>query len=240
MAASMKTFRTAASNGARRAAVVPRAESDRRAALLGLISVPAVLAAKPAEAAYGDAANVFGKTVNTSGFIPYTGEGFAVLLPSKYNPSKEKDFPGTVLRYEDNGDNLSHMSVIKLPGGKANMEAYGPPEKFLAMLQEMGLFGKQAYTASSKSEGGFQDGRYASGSLLDSYEDKDTKGKKYYKYRLLVRSADGNEGGRHYLVSSTVGSDGQLYICKVLIGDKRWFKGADKEGLGIQDSFIVA
>jgi hypothetical protein len=68
---------------------------------------------------------------------------------------------------------------------------------------------------SSKSEGGFEDGRYAAGSLLDFNESKDTKGKKYYKYRLLVRSADGNEGGRHYLVSSTVGSDGQLYICKV-------------------------
>jgi hypothetical protein len=45
-------------------------QSDRRAALLGLASVPVVLASKPAEAAYGDAANVFGKTVNTSGALP--------------------------------------------------------------------------------------------------------------------------------------------------------------------------
>lgn len=42
-------------------------QSDRRAALLGLAAVPAVLTAKPAEAAYGDAANVFGKSTNTSG-----------------------------------------------------------------------------------------------------------------------------------------------------------------------------
>ncbi len=32
------------------------------------------------------------------GFVPYSGEGFALLLPSKYNPSKEKEFPGTELR----------------------------------------------------------------------------------------------------------------------------------------------
>jgi hypothetical protein len=52
-------------------------------------------------AAYGDAANVFGRVTNKSGFVPYAGEGFAVLLPSKWNPSKEKDFGGfaeTVLR----------------------------------------------------------------------------------------------------------------------------------------------
>jgi photosystem II oxygen-evolving enhancer protein 2 len=69
--------------------------------------------------------------------------------------------------------------------------------------------------ASSRSEGGFAEGRYAAGSLLDMVQKKDSKGKSYYKYSLLVRSADNNEGGRHYLVSSAVGSDGQLYICKV-------------------------
>lgn len=33
-----------------------------------------------------------------AGFIPYAGEGFALLIPSKWNPSKEQDFPGLVLR----------------------------------------------------------------------------------------------------------------------------------------------
>jgi PsbP len=55
-----------------------------------------------------------------------------------------------------------------------------------------------------------------------------------------VRSADGDEGGRHQLVKATVGSDGNLYICKVQIGDKRWFKGAKKDAMGAFDSFIVA
>jgi hypothetical protein len=35
---------------------------------------------------------------NNAGFVPYSGEGFALLLPSKWNPSKEQDFPGVVLR----------------------------------------------------------------------------------------------------------------------------------------------
>lgn len=236
----MKAFRGTAAAGSRRAAVIPRAEADRRAALMGLAAVPAVLAAKPAEAAYGDSANVFGKMTNTSGFIPYTGDGFAVLLPSKYNPSKEKDFPGVVLRYEDNGDQVSHFAVIKTPTSKTSIEQYGSPEAFLKMLQEMGYFGKQAYTGSSKSEGGFADGRYAAGSIIDIFDAKDRKGRNYYKFELLVRSADGDEGGRHHLVSAAVGSDGNLYICKVQCGDKRWFKGAKKEAVGVFDSFIVA
>ena len=66
----------------------------------------------------------------------------------------------------------------------------------------------------SKSEGGFAEGRYAAASLLDVSESKDKKGRNYYQYELLVRSADGDEGGRHQLVKSTVGSDGNLYIIK--------------------------
>ena len=44
------------------------------------------------------------------------------------------------------------------------------------------------------------------------------------RYELLTRTADGNEGGRHQLLTAAVGN-GNLYICKVQIGDKRWFKG---------------
>lgn len=92
----------------------------------------------------------------------------------------------------------------------------------------------------SKSEGGFAEGRYAAGSLLDVAEGKDKKGKNYYKYELLVRSADGDEGGRHQVIKAAVGADGNLYILKVQIGDKRWFKGAKKDAIGATDSFIVA
>ncbi len=67
--------------------------------MLSMIAAGApLLASAPAFAAYGDSANVFGKITNTSGFVPYAGENFAVLLPSKWNPSKERDFDGVALR----------------------------------------------------------------------------------------------------------------------------------------------
>ena len=36
-------------------------------------------------------------------------------------------------------------------------------------------------------------------------------------------AADGDEGGRHQLINAAV-SKGNLYILKVQVGDKRWFK----------------
>jgi hypothetical protein len=86
------------------------------AAGAALIAVP-----QPSLAAYGQSANIFGKPTNTTGklrectqriwrgaesslllllpgFVPYAGEGYAVNLPSKWNPSNEKDFPGVQLR----------------------------------------------------------------------------------------------------------------------------------------------
>jgi hypothetical protein len=56
---------------------------------------------------------------------------------------------------------------------------------------------------------------------------------------LFVFVADGDEGGRHQLVGATV-SGGKLWMVKVQIGDKRWFKGAKKEALGAFNSFTVA
>lgn len=37
---------------------------------------------------------------NKSGFIPYAGDDFALLLPSKWNPSKEQDFASSNLKVE--------------------------------------------------------------------------------------------------------------------------------------------
>ena len=36
-------------------------------------------------------------------------------------------------------------------------------------------------------------------------------------------AADGDEGGRHQLINAAV-SNGNLYILKCQVGDKRWFK----------------
>ena len=97
----------------------------------------------------------------------------------------------------------------------------------------------------TRSEGGFKANAVSSASLLDVQKATDKKGKPYYKYELLTRSADGDEGGRHQvcpcerrvcqislpdhgladmqLITAAV-NNGQIYILKVQIGDKRWFK----------------
>lgn len=77
------------------------------------------------------AANVFGAPKVQSGFKTITGDGFSVDIPSKWNPSKEKEFPGTTLRYEDNFDATSNMFVSVTKAAKGSITDYGPPEKFL-------------------------------------------------------------------------------------------------------------
>ena len=135
-----------------------------------------MLAARPANAAYGEAANVFGSATNASGaprrltarrcsanltryrwgfaltpaaprragFVPYAGDGYAMLLPGKWNPSKEREFAGMDVRcvaqhsclqlrrarsrrrarsYEDNFDAVNNLFVIVKPAEKSKMEA---------------------------------------------------------------------------------------------------------------------
>jgi hypothetical protein len=55
----------------------------------------------------------------------------------------------------------------------------------------------------------------------------------------LVCAADGDEGGRHQLIAASVGSDNKLYILKIQVGDKRWFKGVEKDAKGTFNSFTV-
>ena len=64
---------------------------DRRAALSMLAGVATLMNVQPSQAAFGDAANVFGKATNTTGLMPYKGKGFSVDLPSKWGPSTEKE-----------------------------------------------------------------------------------------------------------------------------------------------------
>lgn len=199
--------------------------------------VASILSVKPSEAAYGEAANIFGKPTNTSGYLPYSGEGFSLLIPSKWNPGGERDFPGAVMRWEDNGDQLTHVLVTKTKSDKSSVDQYGAPEKFLETLSF--YIGEQVFTGETQSEGGFEANKVSSASLLDVSTAKDKSGKTYYKYELLVRAADGNEGGRHVLLAAAVGG-GDLYVAKVQCGDKRWFKGADKEATTLLDSFTVA
>merc|ERR1711963_543950 len=134
----------------------------------------------PALSAYGDSANVFGKTTNKSGFLAYAGEGFSLLLPSKWNPSKEKDFPNVALRYEDNFDAVNNLVVIKENTSKSKIEDFGTPEQFLSSFSF--LLGKQSYAGKTISEGGFAPDRVSAISVLDVKSSKDKKGRNTYEF----------------------------------------------------------
>ncbi|XP_022136521.1 oxygen-evolving enhancer protein 2, chloroplastic [Momordica charantia] len=210
---------------------------SRRLALTVLIGA-AALGSKvsPADAAYGEAANVFGKPKSNTDYLPYNGDGFKLSIPSKWNPSKEREFPGQVLRYEDNFDSNSNLSVIINPTDKKSITDYGSPEEFLAKVDY--LLGKQAYFGKTASEGGFDPDAVATANVLESSV-LNVGGTPYYFVSVLTRTADGDEGGKHQLITAAV-KDGKLYICKAQAGDKRWFKGARKFVEGAASSFSVA
>lgn len=231
----------AAAPAQKRAVVTTRAEANaeatsRRAALSIFTAAAAATQAKPSFAAYGDSANVFGKASNTSGFVPYAGNGYALLLPSKMNPSKEKAYPGVEICYEDNFDVVTNLNVLVNATSKSKMEDFGTPEQFLDKVSY--LLGEQSYTGSTRSEGGFAADKVSAAAVLDVFTKSD-KGKTYYMYEILTRTADGDEGGRHTLIAATV-SDGNVYTLKLQSGDKRWFKGTERELRQVWNSFTVA
>ena len=81
--------------------------------------------------------------------MPYAGDGYAMLLPGKWNPSKEREFAGMDVRcvlllscaqhsscplgarahaprarsYEDNFDAVNNLFVLVKPAEKSKMEA---------------------------------------------------------------------------------------------------------------------
>lgn len=210
---------------------------SRRLALTVLIGAAAIGSkVAPADAAYGEAANVFGKPKTNTDFLPYTGPGFKILLPAKWNPSKEVEFPGQVLRYEDNFDSTTMVAVMVTPTDKKSITDFGSPEEFLSKVDY--LLGKQAYSGKTSSEGGFDPDAVATANILETATPV-IGGKQYYSLSVLTRTADGDEGGKHQLISATV-SDGKLYICKAQAGDKRWFKGARKFVESAANSFSLA
>ncbi|MQL05587.1 hypothetical protein EI015_26305, partial [Escherichia coli] len=108
---------------------------SRRLALTVLIGAAAVASkVSPADAAYGEAANVFGKPKKDTDFLPYNGDGFKLLIPAKWNRSKEVEYVGQVLRYEDNFDTTSNVVVTVTPTDKKSIKDYGSPEEFLSKV----------------------------------------------------------------------------------------------------------
>ncbi|XP_010543054.2 PREDICTED: oxygen-evolving enhancer protein 2, chloroplastic, partial [Tarenaya hassleriana] len=211
---------------------------SRRLALPLLIGGAAAVGSKvsPADAAYGEAANVFGKPKTDSDFLAYNGEGFKLQIPSKWNPSKEVEYPGQVLNYEDNFDATNNVTVMVTPSDKKSISDYGPPEEFLSQVNY--LLGKQSFFGETASEGGFDGNAVATANILDT-SSQDVGGKQYYYLSVLTRTADGEEGGKHQLITATI-NNGKLYVCKAQAGDKRWFKGARKFVENTASSFSVA
>ncbi|KAK6238492.1 hypothetical protein QUC31_003961 [Theobroma cacao] len=210
---------------------------SRRMALTVLIGAAAVGSkVSPADAAYGEAANVFGKPKTNTDFLTINGDGFKLSIPSKWNPSKEVEFPGQVVRYEDNFDPNSYVAVMVTPTDKKSITDFGSPEQFLANVDY--LLGKQAYAGVTDAEGGFESNAVAVANIMDSSTPV-IGGTQYYIVSVLTRTADGDEGGKHQLISATV-KNGKLYICKAQAGDKRWFKGARKFVESTLGSFSVA
>eukprot|EP00798_Chlamydomonas_sp_ICE-L_P014545 gene14545-20585_t len=235
---SLGLAKTTRSARVSRASVVVRAEAvSRREILSGVVSAATLMAAAPAFAAYGDSANVFGRTTNASNAIPYAGDGYSLNIPSKWNPSREQEFRNTVFRYVDNGDAVNSICVIADPTSKSSVKDFGSTDQF---LNEYGfLLGQQSYSGETMSEGGFAPNRVSAASILDVQDTTDKKGRPTYFYEILTRTQDGNEGGRHQLIKATV-ADGKVWIIKAQIGDKRWFKGANKDAMLAMDSFTVA
>lgn len=210
---------------------------SRRLALTVLIGAAAIGSkVSPADAAYGEAANVFGKPKTNTDFMPYNGDGFKLIIPSKWNPSKEVEYPGQVLRFEDNFDITTNVAVTVTPTDKKSITDFGAPEKFLSQVDY--LLGKQAYFGKTASEGGFDEDSVATANILETATPT-VGGRPYYFLSVLTRTADGDEGGKHQVITATV-ADGKLYICKAQAGDKRWFKGARKFVESTVNSFSVA
>ncbi|XWS41021.1 hypothetical protein CRYUN_Cryun17cG0045400 [Craigia yunnanensis] len=167
----------------------------------------------PADAAYGEAANVFGK--------PKTNRVLTIqwrwvqAVTTKWNPSKEVEYPGQVLRYEDNFDSTTNVGVMITPTDKKSITDFGSPEEFLSKVGY--LFGKQAYSGLTDSEGGFDPNAVASANILETLTPL-VCGKQYY-LSVLTRTANGDEGGKHQLITATV-NGGKLYICKAQVGDE--------------------
>merc|ERR1711877_7982 len=156
--------------------------------LAGAAAGFALAGASAAHAEYGTYARMFGAApTNPTGFAAYTGDEFSMLLPSKWNPSKEKDFPGILLRYEDNFDAVNNLVVIKQQTDKSAIGGFGKPEEFLNTFSY--LLGKQSYSGKTISEGGFAPDRVSAISVLDVKSAKDKKGRNTYEFNLLGRTA---------------------------------------------------
>ena len=66
------------------------------------LRAPQAASGAPIRAVGGRGANLTqsgpNRLVTPAGFVPYAGDGYALLLPGKWNPSKEREFAGMDVR----------------------------------------------------------------------------------------------------------------------------------------------
>ncbi|KAL2934535.1 Oxygen-evolving enhancer protein 2 chloroplastic [Bienertia sinuspersici] len=82
------------------------------------------------------------------------------MVPSNWNKSKELEYAGQVLRFEDNFDATSNVVVLVSSTDKKFIIDFGSPKPFLSPVDY--LLGKHAYFGMTVSEGGFDSGVVAS------------------------------------------------------------------------------
>ncbi|RZS00823.1 hypothetical protein BHM03_00030596, partial [Ensete ventricosum] len=78
-------------------------------------------------------ANVLGKPKTDADFLPYGGDGFKLLIPSKWDASKE------VRRFEDNLESNSNVNVVITPASKKSVSDSGSPDDFLSQVNQIHL-----------------------------------------------------------------------------------------------------
>ena len=129
------------------------------------------------------------------------------------------------------------LTTLALASLFSPAQDYGSPDAYLSSVSY--LLGEQSYAGETVSEGGFEKNRVSKANVISTGQRTDKKGKTYYTYEILTTSADGNEGGSHTIIASTV-SGGALYTLKISAGDKRGFKGVERYAKTALDSFTVA
>ena len=132
------------------------------------VATAGMVAAGPASAAYGDSANVFGSAKPIDQSLEIAGAGWKGQLPAKFKVSKEtSEFPGTVLRYEDNFDAVTYAVVTVNSVGKNSVTEMCSIDDVRNSVRCTANAWHQSWEGSSISEGGFGDGKVSSAALLD-------------------------------------------------------------------------
>ncbi|KAL2923034.1 Oxygen-evolving enhancer protein 2 chloroplastic [Bienertia sinuspersici] len=88
------------------------------------------------------------------------------MVPSDWNKSKELEYAGQVLRFEDNFDATSNLVVLVSSTDKKFIIDFGSPKPFPSPVDY--LLGKHAYFRLTVSEGCFDSGVVTSSNFLES------------------------------------------------------------------------